>query len=523
MPAIGMESEFNVWVDNEEINPEPYWKHPSAFIDRPLLKREKSSLQLPTGGAVYFDRGVIEVVTPVIEIAPSCTARMVRNLWEQIGFIRDQLTNWGRKTDHTVRLRAYSTHYNISYEIPRAQQNRTRNVRALALLLAYILPVPVMVVGANRRSTGVGVRPRGNRVEITVDFTPDPGLMIATATLIVGIVRDVISWPSYDIGLLKELAIPVIAGVTPGKHTTRKGWLTKDFHYPQSPYTGDVNAAIWTTQSGEKLSLREIALYTAWFFRKSIRRYSDPFSFRLLFAVLEGRAPSLLELVDRPAAYEDVGRLCRWGMVIHELKNYEIEMGFLEPLREWNPQSIDQFVIERQNARVKQQSEMATVAGNLPRARAAAVEPGAKGPAALALPARGAKRRRGTKAVLSRRRSDRPGKLIPKRPSPYLDRRGISLLDRSKGNGKLNEERRKRAERRKRNYAVPFPDRRLTRSAYEQVFLKLVSGGRLRMGNDTWTPVGMKGWYHAVFRRESDGSEALLTIDQLLERMGDWV
>src|ERR1051325_11009813 len=61
MPAIGMESEFNVWLDEGEINPEPYWKHPSAFIDRPLLSREKSSLQLPTGGAVYFDRGVIEV------------------------------------------------------------------------------------------------------------------------------------------------------------------------------------------------------------------------------------------------------------------------------------------------------------------------------------------------------------------------------------------------------------------------------------------------------------------------------
>src|SRR4028118_315227 len=70
MPVIGMESEFNVWLDEVEINPEPYWKHPSAFIDRPLLSREKSSLQLPTGGAVYFDRGVIEVVTPVIELAP---------------------------------------------------------------------------------------------------------------------------------------------------------------------------------------------------------------------------------------------------------------------------------------------------------------------------------------------------------------------------------------------------------------------------------------------------------------------
>src|SRR5678815_939906 len=110
MPVIGMESEFNVWL--VEIDPKPYWRHPGSFIDRPLLPREKSSLQLPTGGAVYFDRGVIEVVTPVIELAPHSTARMVRNLWEQIGFVRDQLTRWGHENGHTVRLKAYSTHYN---------------------------------------------------------------------------------------------------------------------------------------------------------------------------------------------------------------------------------------------------------------------------------------------------------------------------------------------------------------------------------------------------------------------------
>jgi len=312
MPVIGMESEFNVWLDEVEIDPKPFWKHPSAFIDRPLLPREKSSLQLPTGGAVYFDRGVIEVVTPVIELAPHSTARMVRNLWEQIGFVRDQLTKWEKANGHTVRLKAYSSHYNISYEIPRSQQNRRRNIKTLALLLAYILPVPVMVAGGNRRSTGVGVRPRGNRVEVTVDFTPDPGLMVATATLIVGIVREVMQWPSYDLSLLEQLPIPVIAGVVPGKHTTRKGWLTKDFHYPgQSPYTSDINAPLWTTQYGEKKSLRQIAKETGWYFRRSIRRYSDPFSFRLLFAVMDGRAPSMLELIDRPAAYEDVGHLCR--------------------------------------------------------------------------------------------------------------------------------------------------------------------------------------------------------------------
>jgi hypothetical protein len=111
MPVIGMESEFNVWLDEKEINPEPYFKHPSAFIEGPHLTREKTSIQLPTGGAVYFDRGVIEVVTPVIELAPESTARMVRNLWEQIGFVRDQLTNWGKKNGHTIRLKAYSSHY----------------------------------------------------------------------------------------------------------------------------------------------------------------------------------------------------------------------------------------------------------------------------------------------------------------------------------------------------------------------------------------------------------------------------
>jgi len=531
MPVIGMESEFNVWLDEAEINPEPYWGHPSAFIDQPLLKREKTSMQLPTGGAVYFDRGVIEVVTPVIELAPSCTARMVRNLWEQIGFVRGELTSWGHRTGHTVRLKAYSSHYNISYEIPKTQQTRHRNEKALALLLAYILPVPVMLVASNRRSTGVGVRPRGSRIEVTVDFTPDPGLMIAAAALIVGIVREVMTWPSYDLSLLEKLPIPIISGVVPGKHTTRKGWLTKDFHYQESPYTSDVNAPLWKTQFGDERSLRQIAKDTAWFFRKSIRKHSDPFSFRLLFAVLGGRAPSLLELVDRPTAYEDVGLLCRWGSVIHELKNYESEMGLLAPVPEWKGQSIDQYVIDRQRAREKHETEMANVTSQ-PRARTAALHAehaaDIKSAAANLLddlrprPLQGAPRRATRqKAQLSRRRNDKPGKLMPKRSSPYVERRGMSLLVAGGRRARPSIERRK-TERRKRNYAVPFPDRRLARSAYEQVFLKLVSGGRLRVGNDLYTPIAMKGWYHAVFRRESDGAEKLLTIDQLLTKMNDW-
>ena len=40
----------------------------------------------------------------------------------------------------------------------------------------------VMMLAANRKSTGIGVRPRGNRVEVTADFTPDASLMIATGS-----------------------------------------------------------------------------------------------------------------------------------------------------------------------------------------------------------------------------------------------------------------------------------------------------------------------------------------------------
>lgn len=529
MPVIGLESEFNVWLDEVEIIPEDYWKHPTAFIDQPLLPRERTSSHLPTGGAVYFDRGVIEVVTPVIEIAPGCTARVVRNLWEQIGFVRAQLTGWEKRSGHTVRLKAYSTHYNISFELRKREQNASRNIKKLALLLAYILPVPVMLTGGNRRSTGVGVRPRGDRIEVTVDFTPDPGLMIASATLIVGIVREVLSWPSYELSLLDELPIPTIADVIPGKHTTRKGWLTKDFHYPRSPYTSDINARIWKTRNGEIKSLRQIAAETAWFFRRMIRQVSDPFSFRLLFAIMSGRAPSMLELVDRPTAYEDVGRLCQWGMVIHELKNYEAELELLRPRHSvWDGRSIDEYVAGRALAReghvasavssghaASRPMKASSVQGVSKAAEASPLPPTADLAPALTTPAERKPARPAGNSMLSRRRTDTPGKLVPPRGPESVDRRTTEMGDSIPSN-------RRKSGRRKNSYAVPFPDRRLSRSSYEQVFLKLVSGGRLKVGKDLYTPIGMKGWYHAIFRRQSDGKERLLTIDQLLKKMDDW-
>ena len=492
LPVIGMEAEFNVVLNGVEIDPRAYWGHPLAFIEGRLLPRQKSSFHLPTGGAVYFDRGVIEGVTPVIELGPGSTARVVRNLWEGIGFVRAELTKWERRHGHLVSLKGYSAHYNVSFELPAAEQGPTRNIKALALLLAHILPFPVALAGTNRRSTGVGVRPRGNRIEVTVDFTPDPALMIATATLVVGVVREVLAWPSYDLGLLDTLPIPTVDGIVPGKHTTRKGWLTKDHQYAQSPYTSDVDAPLWTVRGGRRLSLREIAREVAWHFRGSIRRYADPFSFRLLFALFEGRSRTLLDLDDRPAAYEDVGRLCAWGKVIDELKRR-------------------------------------------PRRRAPSAAPPAEPPAAAPVPVAGTKRApapspAGALLVLADAALATPLRSRALSADGAAALPGVAAATAAAGPGTPAPARvrwsrgseRRRAERRQRVEAVPFPDRRLSRSAYEKVFLKLVSGGRLRIGRQTWTPVGMRGWYHAIFRNDVNGRERLFTIDQLLTRMADW-
>ena len=313
LPAIGMEAEFSTVVDNELQQPEQVFGSPRRFIRGPLVHRTGRSYHLPTGGAIYFDTGVMEIATPMIEIERGCGARATRSLWESIGFLRGELDEWERNTNREVRLVGFSTHYNVSFDLPESERAKGRSVERLAYLLTYVLAAPVMLLAANRRSTGVGVRPRGNRIEVTADFTPDVALMAATATLIVGIVREVMSWPRYDLRQLAVHDIPVVQGFAPVPHSSRKGWVARHDCFPRNPFVADVDGDRFTSLGGEHLSLRDMAGRTTRQFWPSISALGDPLSLRLIAAVMRGRAPSLLELDDRPASYDDVGRLCAWN------------------------------------------------------------------------------------------------------------------------------------------------------------------------------------------------------------------
>jgi hypothetical protein len=311
LAAIGMEAEFVLLLDDEPVRPEDVFGSPRAFIRGELMHRRGTSYHLPNGGAIYFDTGVIEVATPVIEIERGCAARAGRSLWEGIHIVRAELDEWERRDGRHARLMGFSTHYNISFEQP-GERDPRRSVEQLALLLTYILPAPVMLLAANRRSTGVGVRPRGDRVEITCDFTPSAALMIATGAAITGIVREVMTWDSFELDQLAAHDIPVFSHFTPVAHTSRKGWLARYSCYPHNPFAAAPDQVEWPTTDGRTRSLRGIARSIVGTFRHSIRRIADPFTYRMIRRVLAGRAPSLLDLDDRPPEYEDVGRACVW-------------------------------------------------------------------------------------------------------------------------------------------------------------------------------------------------------------------
>ncbi|HEX7071673.1 MAG TPA: hypothetical protein VF190_12745 [Rhodothermales bacterium] len=390
LAAIGLEADFELYVDDRIVRPERLFRDPREIVRAPMMHRTGRSYHLPTGSAIYFDTGVIELATPAIEISKGCAARAGRSLWEAILYLRNELDAWEWRARHVARLQGFSAHYNVSFEPTAAGAGPHRHVEELALLLTYILPIPVMLLATNRSSTGVGVRPRKNRIEVTVDFTPSPSLMIATATLVTGVVRSVMTWPTFELRELAAHHIPVVSGFNPIPHTSRKGWLARLDCFPRSPFDADVHHDVWQVDNAvgpdgatvSELSLRRIAASIFNQFRVPIRRLADPFTYRMMCLVMSGRTTTLLDLDERPKAYEDVGRLGLWD--------------------------------------------------NL------------------------------------------------------------------------------------------FPESVLRRSMYERVLIRAISGQKLRMNGETYTPVGLRGWSEVVFRRDRDGVRLRVGFDRLLRYLEKW-
>ena len=310
-PVIGIEAEFTLFVDDVRRRPEKVFGTPRRLIRKRMIPRTGRSYQLPAGGAIYFDTGVIEVATPIVEMGPGCCYRATRLLWEQIRYVWQELDAWSRRHKCRARLQGFSTHYNFSF--PASRKSDTRTCSKLAYLLAHILPVPVALLAANRKSSAVGVRPRGTRFEVTADFTPDPALMLATCSAIAGVVKGVLPWRDYSLERLERERIPRPVPFRLRKHSSRRGWRMLASSLQRNPFTADPNEPVWDLRDGRRLSLRAIAVETVAPFHKEIRRLSDAVTLQHIEAMFAGDARSLLDFAERPQAYEDVGRDFDWN------------------------------------------------------------------------------------------------------------------------------------------------------------------------------------------------------------------
>src|SRR5881227_619094 len=309
--VIGLEAEFNLIVDGRRRRPEKVFGDPSRLVRRRMIPRTGKSFQLPAGGAIYFDTGVIEVATPIVELEPGCCYRATRLLWEQIRYLRVELDHWGKRHKRHCRLQGFSAHYNFSF--PNTRKSKLRNATKLAYLVSHILPVPVLLLAANRQSSAVGVRPRRTRVEVTADFTPDPALMLATCAFVAGVVQTVLRWEDFGLRQLNCNGIPRITPFRLRKHSSRRGWRVTADSSGRNPFTSDINAPLWKLRDGRILSLRAIAAEILTPFRRRIRQISDSSTLEHITAAFAGDARSLLDFAERPQAYDDVGRTIDCG------------------------------------------------------------------------------------------------------------------------------------------------------------------------------------------------------------------
>src|SRR5213082_2331200 len=271
--VIGLEAEFNLFVNGRRRRPEKVFGDPSRLVRRRMIPRTGKSFQLPAGGAIYFDTGVIEVATPIVELEPGCCYQATRLLWEQIRYLRVELDHWGKRHKCHCQLQGFSTHYNFSF--PNTRRSKLRNATKLAYLLAHILPAPVILLATNRQSSAVGVRPRRNRIEVTVDFTPDPALMLATCAFIAGAMETVLRWEDFGLRQLGRHGLPRIARFHLRKHSSRRGWRVTADSLGENPFTSDINESLWKLRDGRTLSLRAIAAESLGPFRQRIRQISD--------------------------------------------------------------------------------------------------------------------------------------------------------------------------------------------------------------------------------------------------------
>jgi hypothetical protein len=52
--------------------------------------------------------------------------------------------------------------------------------------------------------------------------------------------------------------------------------------------------------------------------------------------------------------------------------------------------------------------------------------------------------------------------------------------------------------------------------------IRAINGDKLHMNGEWYTPTGMRGWSRVIFRRKTDNSRHVFSLDYLLDHLREW-
>ena len=128
--------------------------------------------------------------------------------------------------------------------------------------------------------------------------------MIAAATFIVGVAREVMTWPSFELIGSTRTTFRSSSDFAPEPHSSRNGWVARFSSFAENPFVADVNEPLWTTRGGDRAlaSRHRAPASLATSGRRSSRLGDAAFAAAHRGGDATDATPSLLELDDRPPA-----------------------------------------------------------------------------------------------------------------------------------------------------------------------------------------------------------------------------
>lgn len=177
--SLGLECEYSVWADGEEIDFRRIFERVVRTAAVPGFRQGRFCRILPSGHKLSCDGWKAELATPPETVRPGCAARLAADMANSRRELKDWLQAYGRRTGRRMELRGYSLHLNTpSHRCACADGFTPLFARTFGPLFIFLTN------GASSR--GALFRPRPGRFELPLEYVGETSRLAGIITLFQG-------------------------------------------------------------------------------------------------------------------------------------------------------------------------------------------------------------------------------------------------------------------------------------------------------------------------------------------------